>query len=362
MNKWIYVVFSIMAVIIQYWLDRFELVPYGVVLIYALTPILAASTPEYINGANANWPYRYDGYIMNYKNIFLRNACYLFLLAILLNTWIAQIVAIALQRNFQMLTLNAFPWIGEVPDVFTKNWLWMSIHGICTALVVMISYHTIIDITGTIFKWKNFSWIVCVSVIFSLFCLTPFGSLGYLVRELSNNSQEIKINTVATLLLTIPTEEIAPTEVIIPTVVTSPVEVKITKEAIKHSKARKHARGFLYDNLIINTGSAILSAVIVHCFLLTLKAGTRNLILGHLEKLVASIALLHISSGFVTSVGHLTNDYKLLVLILPFVQFYLLYLATFRIFFYLINVTPYQLSILLDKESILVKYNASKGV
>lgn len=339
------VFFFIVGVMVQLLLDSFETVHYGVVFVYTLLPNIAAPIPKYNHKL-----YKYNRYIpiVMTKSKFAIALCVAFILNSLISGYVKYNLLLI---NNETVTFNLF-W-----DVLDKTPKWMGIHAVVTGCIVYLFFNVINKMAGIKLdedKKRVGQLLTVVCCLFSVLIMTPAGSIGYLFREKINNSAAVNKYSVANNSkeqkesksennVSISNNDSVSTK---STVVNNSTVVNISTVVNNPKIPNNPIKAFIVDSLIITVASSILSAVIVHCLLLILDCRPRDYILRNLDKIVASAALLHISTGFVTAVGNFSKEHKFLLIVFSFIQFYLLFLAGFRITLFIINSFPNKYSFL----------------
>lgn len=345
------VFFSIVAVVVQLFLDITGSVHFGIVFVYTLLPNISAPIPKYNHKL-----YKYNEYIPKDLNKFVivLLSCVAFLLNCLVSGYV----------KYSLLKMNGdIATIDLIWDTLDKTWKWMTIHASVTACVVLMTYNAINKSVGInnigVYK-KRRTWLTVVSCLLSVLIMTPAGSFGYLFREkinnsaaltkcaIVNNSKEEKSPKTENNTSVSRYDSVSNTS----TVVNNATVVNISTIVNNPRLPNNPIKAFIVDSLIITIASAILSASFVHCLLIVLDSKPRDFILRNLDKFVASIALLHISTGFVSAVGNFTKEHKSLLIIFSFIQFYILFLACFRVTLFIINRVPYNKLVLLDNKAI----------
>lgn len=193
----------------------------------------------------------------------------------------------ALASGFVAYTINenvASGIVGAFP--------WMLAHGIVGSAIAIMVYLTIHKITDSPPVRKNMVWVAIISALLSALIFTPAGSVGWMIRQAQ------------------------------PNIVIS----------------------FILKNTVAIPATAMLSAAITHSVLISIERNeSKEAVLRGLEFLLATISLTCISTSFITLVGNCYATEKSPLLIFSFLTFYMLFLAVFRITFYLISALPIRL-------------------
>ena len=181
---------------------------------------------------------------------------------------------------------------GYIVSGFVGILPWMVAHGIVGSAVAIMTYLTIHKITEAPVVRRNIVWVAIVSALLSALIFTPAGVIGWLIRETQSNK----------------------------------------------------VISFILKNTIAIPSAAILSAAITHSILIsTERKESKEGVLRGLELLLATISLSCISTSFVSLVGNCYATEKSVFLIFSFLTFYMLFLAVYRISFYLISALPIKL-------------------
>jgi len=178
-------------------------------------------------------------------------------------------------------------WVqGDVIAGILGSIKWIFIHGIAAASIMGMTILTVHRIIDESISKSRFILLCLFSALLAGSIFTPSGTLGWYIRE---SYDDVLI-------------------------------------------------AFIIKSAIVVPAMAILVSLLSHIFFLSIsKSINLSKVFHSLEMIIASITLFAMASIFISLIGNSNEEMKSISLMLLFVQFFLFFIAVYRIVFYLNN-------------------------